>query len=256
MRYVIFPYKMSSMSSKRLAAAIREQGHNVLRVYPDRAYRPRHDDIIINWGNSREPEWMGRSYQFFRNFLNAPSDVAKATNKLDTFDWLVAHDIPHPDNTTRKDWAQNWRDTTVFARQTLTGHAGTGITVHPPGEELPDAKLYVKKFYKTNEYRVHVFNGEILDYQEKKKRSGTGGREGHHVWNHGNDFVYAREGINISDNVLDASKKAVQALGLDFGAVDIGYNGNDNTIAVFEVNTAPGLYGTTLTKYRDAILNL
>lgn len=254
MRYIIFPYKMGSMSSKRLAAAIREQGHNVLRVYPDRAYRPRPDDVIINWGNSREPEWMGRSYPS-NQFLNPPLNVSLATNKLTTFDFLAHYEVPHPENTTSHRIAENW-DTTVFARQTLTGHAGAGITVHFPEEELPDAKLYVKAFDKTNEYRVHVFKGEILDYQEKKKRSGTGGREGHHVWNHGNDFVYAREGINIPNNVLDASKKAVQALGLDFGAVDIGYNGNDNTIAVFEVNTAPGLYGTTLTKYRDAILNL
>jgi hypothetical protein len=254
MRYIIYPYKMNSMSSKRLAAALREQGHNVLRVYPDRNYVPRPDDVIINWGNSTEPEWMGRSY-IPPQFLNPPLNVGLATNKLSSFDFFAWYNIPHPENTLHKDIAENW-NAVVFARQTLTGCGGAGITVHQPGEELPDAKLYVKAFDKTNEYRVHVFKGEILDCQEKKKRAGTGSREGHHVWNHGNDFVYARDGINIPDNVLDASKKAVQALGLDFGAVDIGYNLNDNTIAVFEVNTAPGLHGTTLIKYRDAICGL
>jgi glutathione synthase/RimK-type ligase-like ATP-grasp enzyme len=38
-------------------------------------------------------------------------------------------------------------------------------------------------------------------------------------------------------------------LGLDFGAVDIGHRIIDNKVFVFEVNTAPGIEGTTLQRY-------
>jgi len=45
---------------------------------------------------------------------------------------------------------------------------------------------------------------------------------------------------------------AVSALGLDFGAVDIIYNEHENQYYVLEVNTAPGLEGTTVEKYAEA----
>jgi len=48
---------------------------------------------------------------------------------------------------------------------------------------------------------------------------------------------------------LDEGLASVMALGLDFGAVDIVYNENDNKAYVLEINTAPGLSGTTLEKY-------
>jgi glutathione synthase/RimK-type ligase-like ATP-grasp enzyme len=44
---------------------------------------------------------------------------------------------------------------------------------------------------------------------------------------------------------------AVQALGLDFGAADVGFN--NNKASVYEVNTACGLMGKTLEAYAEAI---
>ena len=49
---------------------------------------------------------------------------------------------------------------------------------------------------------------------------------------------------------------AVKALGLDFGAVDIIYNEKENQYYVLEVNTAPGLEGTTLIKYAERFSKL
>ena len=45
----------------------------------------------------------------------------------------------------------------------------------------------------------------------------------------------------------------VNHIGLDFGAVDIIYNNRDDVCYLLEVNTAPGLQGTTLEKYKDAV---
>jgi glutathione synthase/RimK-type ligase-like ATP-grasp enzyme len=55
--------------------------------------------------------------------------------------------------------------------------------------------------------------------------------------------------------VKKESIKAVKALGLDFGAVDIAtIKGTDGQeCCIYEVNTACGMQGTTLEKYTQAI---
>ena len=44
----------------------------------------------------------------------------------------------------------------------------------------------------------------------------------------------------------------MRALGLDFGAVDIVIN-RDNQPVILEVNAAPGIQGTTLENYKKAV---
>ena len=44
----------------------------------------------------------------------------------------------------------------------------------------------------------------------------------------------------------------MMAIDLQFGAVDIIWNEKENKCYVLEINTAPGLVGTTLTKYTEA----
>jgi glutathione synthase/RimK-type ligase-like ATP-grasp enzyme len=48
---------------------------------------------------------------------------------------------------------------------------------------------------------------------------------------------------------------AVAALGLDFGAVDIGWNRSTRRATVYEVNTAPYVEGTTAKMYAEAIVD-
>ena len=75
------------------------------------------------------------------------------------------------------------------------------------------------------------------------------------IRNHANGWVYTRAEILPSEELLSSSIEAVKLLGLNFGAVDIGHRLIDNKLFVFEVNTAPGLEGTTLDKYSKAIYN-
>ncbi len=245
MRYVIYPYKMSSQSAKKLAELIKADGHQVLRVYPDRNYRVKDDDLVINWGSSRIANWG------FPN-LNKPDRVKLACNKHYAFLALQDAGVSIPKTTTSKLNAERWLEWgPVFCRTLLTGHAGKGIVVAETADQLVDAPLYTASFPKTHEFRVHVFKGQVIDIQEKRKRNGTGGRG--HVWNHGNDFVFCRQNVNPPECVLDASRKAVEALGLDFGGVDVGYDQRENKAVVFEINTAPGIDNTTLTKYKEAL---
>jgi glutathione synthase/RimK-type ligase-like ATP-grasp enzyme len=128
------------------------------------------------------------------------------------------------------------------------GHSGQGIETVSEGE-LPDAPLYTKRAKRKAEYRVHVLRGTIIDIQQKKRRNGSD--RGALVWNHGTGYVYCREGVECPDNVKNTAILAVASLGLDFGAVDMILSKQDEAL-VLEVNTAPGLVGTTISKYKEA----
>lgn len=244
-RLKLFPYKRGSISAKSLAQSL-----SVLRV--GHTYDAKRRDIIINWGNSRHSAIL-----FADHDLNKHNAIALACNKLRTFIALSGHGFIHiPDYTVNKDEAESWLQEghKVYARQTLTGHSGSGIIVVGASDYLVDAPLYTKATKHKHEYRVHVFKGKVIDVQQKKKRLNyTGPSTG--IRNHSNGWIYARCDINPPQQLLDECCNAVNILGLDFGAVDVGYRELDNKFFVFEVNTAPGLTGTTLQKYTEAFKN-
>ena len=147
-----------------------------------------------------------------------------------------------------------FRSNDIYCRTTLTGHSGRGIVIATNNYEIVDAPLYTLATKHKYEYRVHVFKGKVLYVQQKKKRlSGTTINRG--IRNHDNGWVYCTPTDTPSELLLSSCVRAVSLLGLDFGAVDVGYRVRDSKIFVFEINTAPGLVGTTLDKYADAIYN-
>jgi hypothetical protein len=192
--------------------------------------------------------------------LNKHSAIAIACNKLKTFETLSAAEFEYlPDwCTTRYDacnmlyMATNGGERlgkeSIYCRTSLTSHSGGGIVIAKNIHDLVDAPLYTVGSKHKYEYRVHVFRESVIDVQQKKRRlNWTGGDTG--IRNHSNGYVYARADINYPVEIEQAAIQAVKLLGLDFGAVDIGYRERDNKVFLFEVNTAPGLVGTTLGKY-------
>jgi glutathione synthase/RimK-type ligase-like ATP-grasp enzyme len=240
----IFPYKLGSVSAKRLAKTL-----GTLRVSP--SYNARRKDVIVNWGNSSPPH-----FRWMEQDLNKPHAISLASNKLNTFlEFRSKSFTDVPDWTTNPSEAQHWLDLglKVYCRTTTRGHSGNGIVICNDGDRLAYAPLYTLHSKHKHEYRVHVFRGQVLDIQMKRKRNGALGGTG--IRNHANGWVYARAEIAPPEELLLSSIKAVQLLNLDFGAVDIGHRIIDNKFFVFEVNTAPGLEGTTLDKYSKAIYN-
>ena len=250
----VFPYKMGSQSAKALA-----QGLRVKRVRP--TYDAKRRDIIINWGNSRPSLIFSAEHD-----LNKHESIALACNKLKTFETLTMAGYEYLPNwsTTRYKADQMLADITnegetlgkeaIYCRTTLTGHSGSGIVIAKYSHELVEAPLYTVGTRHKHEFRVHVFKGEVIDVQQKKKKLGNFiGISG--IRNHANGWIYARCDINPPNEVLTAAVEAVKLLGLDFGACDIGYRERDNKAFLFEVNTAPGLHGTTLQKYVDTFNN-
>lgn len=245
----IYPYKMGSRSATALARSL-----DARKVYPDRNYRPRPHHLIVNWGCSGMPVWLDDD----DNILNHPDYIGCASNKLEALNILNEYGVTVPDFTTDREEAQRWLDANngsmVVERHRLQGHSGEGIELKEFGQDVAPAPLYTKYIKKSAEYRVHVFNGEVIDVQQKRKRQETPKEEvDFKVRNHQNGWVYCREDITEPDNMREISINAINALGLDFGAVDIIYNTHHNQCYVLEVNTACGLEGTTLEKYTNAI---
>lgn len=251
-----YPYKMGSRGVSQLAEAVRGNGVRAFKVYPNRGYQPRANHLIINWGNSAHPRWLGR----YTRIINKPDAVSVAGNKLEAFRVMQRAGVQVPDFTTRWGEADDWMQQdnhTIVVRRILRGHSGAGITVVKPNTvDLPEAPLYVKYMKKKSEYRVHVFQGEVIDIQQKRKRR-ENGEVDYQVRNHHNGWVFCRDNIDIPhSSVREQAIAAVAALGLDFGAVDVIWNAHYEVATVLEVNTAPGLEGTTLTNYARKIRRL
>lgn len=252
MRPIIFPYNLGSEGARLLAQQL-----DTIRVRPNGRYRPRGNHCVINWGNSTVPEW-GRRYGRPPTFLNSLEAVAVASDKLRTFEAFRRANIPHPEWTTDRNQALQFFGERgrgkVVCRTLLRASEGRGIVIAENPEQLVPAPLYVKLFPKQDEYRIHVFNGEVIDEVQKRLRNGERTREGRsrYIRSHNEGWVFAREGVRVPEQARGIACSACAGLGLTFGAVDLAVN-KDGEIRVFEVNTAPGIEGTTVTKYAEAI---
>jgi len=241
----LFPYKQQSLSAKKLARRL-----SILRVR--HTYDAKRRDVIVNWGASQPPQFKSMPHD-----LNKHEAIAIACDKLKTFKTLALQGFEQlPKFSTKIEDAKDWIDKgeTIYCRTKLNSHSGRGIVICNDVNDLPIAPLYTVKANHKLEYRVHVFKGDILYVQQKKKKLGVSSSTSG-IRNHGNGWVYCTPTDTPSELLLSSCVRAVKLLGLDFGAVDIGHRVRDNRFFVFEINTAPGLVGTTLDKYAKAIYN-
>jgi hypothetical protein len=249
MRVFVYPYKVGSDSARKIA-----DGLEGTIIYPNSPYNPRPTDLVINWGSGHIPLWNTS----IPKFLNPTSCVSVSGNKLSSFKRFKERGVQCPDWTTKKEEALPWLKTSgVFARTVLNGHSGEGIiSVAKGAAELPDAALYVRYKPKIKEYRVHICQGEVIDVQEKRRRTDFSEKVNSQIRSFKNGWVFCREQVEWTEPLVTEAQKAVNALGLDFGAVDIIYNGHEDKYYVLEVNTAPGMEGETMFSYVCSFLNI
>jgi glutathione synthase/RimK-type ligase-like ATP-grasp enzyme len=217
-----------------------------LRLKSNKFYKVLEKDIVVNWG-------VTSHFMVGKNIKNLSSEVKIACNKLETFKTLAFSNISTVDWTTKPEFAKNW-NSTVVVRNKLTGHSGDGIVIVEKDEPIPIAPLYTRYIYKVVEYRVHVVNGKVIDTCKKIRdpaRTPTDWK----VRSHKNGFIFTRNSVipNIGRNQIAIN--TIEALDLDFGAVDIIEDKNGK-FYVLEVNTAPGLEGKTVELYAEAFRGL
>ena len=230
-------------------------------------FRGNGSDLIVNWGSSRDipSNVIGNA-----RVLNHVLAVNLAANKVNALRDMSQYGVKTVDYTFSQEEATRWatNGNLVFARTELRGHSGVGIICSSMSEpedlgnvawqqNVPEAQLYTKGVSgQHREYRIHVFRGKILFIQQKRRVSGYRELENYSnvVRNHGNGWIYGHLNMTApNDNVLREAVKAVEALGLDFGAVDVLSQRDEAW--VLEVNTAPGLSGdTNRANYANAIL--
>lgn len=245
----IYSHNSASESAKALKEAL-----NIRKIKNENSkFKGGEDKLVINWGSSRPPEAVLAS-----NILNHPDAVRKAVNKLQSFK-ILSEWVDVPEWTESQQEASKWlaEGFIVVARTVLEGFGGEGIVLVENRAELPVAPLYTKYIPKTEEYRVHVFKDEAFFIQRKaRKKEVPDEKVNWKIRNLAGGFIFANQDVDVPKECKEAAVKAVKSLGLDFGAVDIIWNKRRNIFYVLEINTAPGLAGTTLEKYSEQFRKL
>jgi glutathione synthase/RimK-type ligase-like ATP-grasp enzyme len=244
----IIPCNTSSTSARALRDAI----PGSLIINPNsRTYRQRGSHLVLNWGCSNTGCIQAE--------LNHTDKVVVAQDKLRTFQALQNNElIKTPRWTTSKEEALSWGKT-IVARTLLRASGGAGIIIWRRGSTTPppDAPLYTEYLGRREEYRVHIFRAQPIAIQKKlRRREATINYE---VRNLANGWIYAQQFNLPADQLLtlkDIANHACLNLGLDFGAVDLAIRQSDGKVYLLEVNTAPGLKGSTLAAYKTAIERL
>lgn len=125
--------------------------------------------------------------------------------------------------------------------RTLSHHGGRDIDLlmEPNAAQWAKSDYYIRYIPRETEYRVWCYRRRHLGTYQKiqtkaSKRIGA---------NYRNGFVFQLVAAeNIPAGIREIAAKAVDCLGLDFGAVDI-LKGIDGAYYVLEVNSAPGVEG-------------
>ncbi len=217
-------------------------------------------DYLINYGSSTEPQWHKLLRFTGVQVINHWMNVASSSNKIKTFQRLDSRNVPH------LNWAQHklgsptsWKR--VVCRDTVTGTKGKGITVvdihKGDTSSLPDCPLYTEYWPKTHEYRIHVFQGKVIDCTQKrllskKERDKRGIANKRLIRSYDNGWIFSRRDIKNDYKLSLLAIAATKALNLDFCGVDILARWEDDKLVaavVCETNAAPGMVNTTFDAY-------
>lgn len=252
-------------------------------------FRGNSSPMVVNWGSTNPATWLsdGR-FRLTPVWINDATAVGKAINKLEFFRLLQSVNSPGspelPEGatsgvpllkwTTDREEALKWlkkKDCKgIVARTKLTGSSGAGIVLSTCAEDVPAAPLYTRVYPKTHEFRVHVFNGKVIDLTQKKLKGEPSEHSNRFVRSLDNGWIHAHGSLDLTDEdkgtIASGCIAACSGLGLVFGAVDVlcileppDHGGRRvlKSYVVCEVNTGPGLENTvTIEAYKNAILAL
>lgn len=268
------PYKSGSAGVKAIREYLTEEmdtpDHNTIKPmnfdyhhFLSNYGGPNKKRLLVCWGNV--PGITLGHGGAINNDLNKNKmlnpGASAATNKKIFFEQLALHNFQYlPPFTKSPAQAESWLASgsgrKVLCRTKLSSHSGEGIVIAETPEQLVAAQLYVYYIKKKSEYRAHInkFNDDIV-WQEKRLKSNYDVENPniHTIRNHHNGWVYCRSQVNPPQAVKDAvlSLKNNPAYTLDFSAVDIIYNQQQDRAYVLEANTAPGLCGGTVVYYAN-----
>jgi hypothetical protein len=182
----------------------------------------------------------------------------QSVDKLTQYQWFQANEIPALEFTTEVAIMGEWlaEGYTVFGRKYLKASCGKGIQIMDDYTKLYEVcPVYTKYKKKKREFRVHVFKDQVVAVTEKKRRKEFDGVRDTKIRNLANGYVFVQSVVDEPEGLRDLALRAARVSMSDFRGVDVGYNQLKDELFVIEVNSAPGIQGTNLTKYMEAIIN-
>lgn len=219
------------------------------------------DDIFTHRGSNGDINW-GRA----RANTSLNLDISNSTNKRRMRELFRDNDVPMPRLYEGTDSLSNRPGINPLYRTVVgrpdTHSKGRGFWKCNSWEDIfratrgtrrkKAATHFMEYIEADHELRVHIFKGKSIRISEKSFSVDNNGKR---------DYTTIKPTCEVKQ-ARKAAKKAVEALGLDFGAVDILVM-EDGTPYVLEVNAAPGvggsmpkLYADTFTKwYKEQVLN-
>ena len=219
----------------------RPTGRVVARAlsFPHFGYSPPfRGDVLLRWGSQR-----GEDHNF-RHVINPIPALRNASDKLRAFQLMEAHGVPIPKYGTTPDDLEG----TVLGR-TRHGARGNGIVAYPEDvwRNLGNHELYVEYIPNDREYRLHVVGDEIVRVQ-RKYLDFPEQRTSEFIKNYANGYRFRAPQRRLNHDREEAAIKAVKALGLHFGCVDMVID-REGVCYVLEVNTAPSCSPLTAGAY-------
>jgi len=177
-------------------------------------------------------------------------------NKLFQYEWFAANEVPALSFTTSASQCSQWlqEGQTVFARTLTRASEGKGIVVLEPQSKLVAAPVYSLYRKKKKEFRVHVFKEQVVQVLEKRKRKEFTGERETKIRNTANGYVFCSENVIEPPGIRELALKAAQVTSSSFKGVDIGFNEKLNELFVIEVNSAPGIQGSNVQRYIEAMV--
>lgn len=240
----IFPWSMHSEPAEKLRNVLSNKlDYKVFKVFANKGFEPRPGQAILDWGRSDIPKWDRPDL----NWLNHPDKVRNAVDKLRSFARFEHYGVNCVPFTRHYQKAAFWLETDkwVVCRQDTSGYDGKGLFLAKTPNQLVPAPLYTQFIQSTREFRAYIFRGEGIDLLEKKDGSNP------YIRTDGNDWSYQRTSHWPAEWEVEA-RKAVKACGLDFGGVDMLWDGHKWW--VLEVNTAPDIAYLTVEKFANGVV--
>jgi len=240
----LYPWTTFSKGGRQITG-----GLGIRRILPPETSKFQGDatKAVINWGNSKLSDEIKKC-----RIVNTPTAVGRCTNKLEFFQ-MIDGTARIPEFTSNVSVAEGWEaeDQMTVGRTQLSSYSGADIVfLRDDLQAWYSAKLFTKYVKKKHEFRVHFGFGAMFDVQKKVLPSNIDKTTvDFRVRNHRNGFIFQRNDIETPADVIEQATLAFKKSNLHFGAVDVIWNETQGKAYVLEINTAPGIEGTTAENY-------
>jgi len=177
-------------------------------------------------------------------------------DKITQYKYFAENQVPALPFTTSQEEAASWLadGQTLVARCLTRASEGRGIVILEQGKPWVVAPVYTRYRKKKHEYRVHIFKDQVVQVLEKRKRKEFSGERETKIRNTANGYVFCSENVIEPVGIRELALKASKVTNSMFKGVDIGFNEKLNELFVIEVNSAPGIQGSNVARYIEAIV--